>query len=290
MPTPLGLGSTSVFGGNPAAVSQPSSPDYINLLNQLNRSAQQASNVGRIPGESNLESQSSTNIGNELKGILPPDVLSLIRQQGAERGVAMGSPGSDNANAATLRALGLTSLGLQEQGQTDLTAATGRNPGGPLVNLTGQLLSPAEAGYQNINNPLNRLGLNLAATGPAPYTGPGSNQGAPALPFSGGGDSATPANWWEDITGAPSTLPPQYGDPNAQANPWSLDPSGGASPWGTDLTSSANSLDTLLGSPAMPDYGGLNQVPTATDLTSNQGWGTDLLSGDPFNFFGGGEG
>jgi hypothetical protein len=65
--------------------------------------------------------QEMGNIGSLLKGQIPTDVMTLLGQQGAERGIAMGSPGSPNANAATLRALGLTSLGLEQQGIGNLS-------------------------------------------------------------------------------------------------------------------------------------------------------------------------
>ena len=81
-----------------------------------------------LPQYGRLASQSSQNILGLLRGQVPEDVTQQIQQRGAERGVAMGSPGSPNANAAWLRALGLTSLGLQQQGEQNLTGAVARTP------------------------------------------------------------------------------------------------------------------------------------------------------------------
>lgn len=62
-------------------------------------------------------------IQQQLTGQLPRDVQANINQMGAERGIATGMPGSPNANAATMKALGLTSLGLQQQGLENLNRA-----------------------------------------------------------------------------------------------------------------------------------------------------------------------
>lgn len=62
-------------------------------------------------------------IQQQLTGQLPKDVQANINQMGAERGIATGMPGSAATNAATMKALGLTSMGLQQQGLENLNAA-----------------------------------------------------------------------------------------------------------------------------------------------------------------------
>lgn len=81
-----------------------------------------------LPGYQSLINQQSQNIGGLLRGQVPGDVQTLLQQQGAERGVAMGSPGSPNSNAAWLRALGLTSLGLQKEGAGQLSQVRADTP------------------------------------------------------------------------------------------------------------------------------------------------------------------
>ena len=130
--------------------------DYIN---SLNRTGQTAANQARIPGSAGLEEQSSANIQNELAGNVNPDVIRLLQQQGAERGIRVGSD-SPNANASYLQALGLTSTALQQQGQKDLSAADARNPGAPLFDPSTQLLTPYQAGTLD----LEQGRLNLAST------------------------------------------------------------------------------------------------------------------------------
>lgn len=55
-------------------------------------------------------------IMRNIKGTVPGDVQRQIAQAGAERGVMIGAPGSDNSNTGMLRALGLTSLDLTNKG------------------------------------------------------------------------------------------------------------------------------------------------------------------------------
>lgn len=119
-------------------------------INAINREGQTAANLARIPGAQGLEQQSSDMIGQELSGQLPSDVLGQIRQQAAERGIMTGSPDSPNATAAYLRALGLNSLEMQQQGQQNLTSAYARNPSAPLFDPTSQLLTPYQAGNLNL--------------------------------------------------------------------------------------------------------------------------------------------
>lgn len=115
------------------------------FINNLNQQAQTAANRNRIPQNAALETQSSANIGNELHGVVAPDVLRLLQQQAAERGVATGTAGSPNSNAAYLQALGLTSMGLQEQGQHDLSGALARNPAAPIFDPTTQIMNPYQS-------------------------------------------------------------------------------------------------------------------------------------------------
>ena len=110
-----------------------------------NIASQTAANAARIPGETGLETQSSSNIGQELQGQLPADVMNQLAQQAAEAGI-----GGSSSPAAYLKALGLTSLSQESQGQTDLTAATARNPGAQPFDASSMLLTPAQAGQMNL--------------------------------------------------------------------------------------------------------------------------------------------
>lgn len=100
---------------------------------------------GSIPGYSGLVAQSSENIASQLEGEVPGDVINQILQQAAERGIMSGSPGSPNADAAYLRALGLTSLDMTKLGEANLTGAVARTPQATPFNLSSLMVSPDQA-------------------------------------------------------------------------------------------------------------------------------------------------
>lgn len=225
--------------------------DLTSYINQLNREAQTQANQARIPGAAGLEQQSSNIIGQELKGQLPSDVLAQIQQQQAERGVAGGVAGSPNSNAAYLRAIGLTSLGQQQQGEQNLSSAYARNPAAPLFDPTTQLMTPYQAGSLTLAQQQEadrvaleqqRLALEGASIGsrggggggygtaiPAPTTGGGGpgevvgysperGSGALGIPDLGGGD--TTQAWWQSIGFQPGQgAPTGTGTFYAGANP-----------------------------------------------------------------------
>lgn len=66
-----------------------------------------------------------TNIASETAGQVPQDVISQLQQNGAESNTGTGA----SSNAAYLRALGLTSLGLETQGQQNLEGIEPSIPG-----------------------------------------------------------------------------------------------------------------------------------------------------------------
>lgn len=85
------------------------------------------------------------NIQDWSEGIVSPDVINLLAQQAAERGGGGGqAEWSPNANAAYLRALGLTSQGLQRDAVGAFTEAIGRTPRGPMLDTSKFLISPQE--------------------------------------------------------------------------------------------------------------------------------------------------
>lgn len=96
-----------------------------------------------LPLYGQLTQQGSQNILNDLQGLVSPDVTNQLGILAAQRGVGFGG-GSPNANAALLAALGKTSMGLQAQGQQELTSAIGRTPVGPAFNPASFLVSPGD--------------------------------------------------------------------------------------------------------------------------------------------------
>lgn len=95
-----------------------------------------------LPNYQGLLGQASSNAQSQLAGQLPADVLNQISRVAAERGVTTGSPNSPNANAAALRALGLNSLQMQQQGMANFGQLVGLTPTGPVFNPASMYVNP----------------------------------------------------------------------------------------------------------------------------------------------------
>ena len=225
----------------------PTTPlQFSDLANQINEfMAGQANNqyVNNLPNYANMVGSRTQNIGQQLKGQLPQDVINQIGQQAAERGISGGSPGSPNSNAAYLRALGLNSLQMQQQGNQNLSTAIGDTPVSPLFNPASMIV-PNYFGQQELNNA--RLGLmtgrksggvqtpgvsgmpNLGSRAPASngmFNSPSFTNGM----YTGGGSSPSSgslaSNWWNPYGGRDTSLP---------SNDWGMswDYDSGSSPTG----------------------------------------------------------
>lgn len=199
---------------------------YGDLANQINEfMAGQANNqyVSNLPNYANMVGARTENIGQQLKGQLPQDVINQISQQAAERGVGNGMTGGPNTNSAYLRALGLNSLQMQQQGNQNLSAAINDTPVAPLFNPASMIvpnyfgqqeLSNARAGQRQNNQ--NRGGGGITSTTfPALNLGRGINRDAGyGSPIVGSNPMGTlpdralsPDQWWN-----------QYGGRNLSSN------------------------------------------------------------------------
>lgn len=115
-------------------------------INSAQSQSGQANLRAGLPGYDALQARSSRNIESDLAGTINPDVLQNLSLYGAQRGVSGGfGVDSPNANAAVMRALGLTSMGLQQQGQQELTGAISRVPQIPYFNPSGLLVTPEQS-------------------------------------------------------------------------------------------------------------------------------------------------
>lgn len=153
-------GYSPAFGGipqipSPGSTASAALGSNIGNLGQIYRlgsginafnTEQALSQIGKgLPDYQSMVAQSSKNIGSNLRGELPSDVITQILQNAAERGIITGTSGAPNSNAAYLRALGLTSLNLQQQGEQELTQAIARTPRPTLFDPNLFLISPAAA-------------------------------------------------------------------------------------------------------------------------------------------------
>jgi hypothetical protein len=98
-----------------------------------------------LPGLSGSLATQMGNIGQELQGQVPQDVINQLSQASAERGVQTGQgPMSPNSNANFEQALGLTSLGLENTGQQQMQSLMASIPTGAQLNESSMLVSPQE--------------------------------------------------------------------------------------------------------------------------------------------------
>lgn len=145
--------------------------------------------TGRLPGYSDMSATSSGNIQAQLRGELPADVVNLIGQQAAERGVGGGVAGSQFSNADYLRSLGLTSLGQKQAGEAAFTGAMGRLQGIPTFDPSSMFTKPEDvygAGLQS----------SIFKSAPVPGSAAAYNQSQATLPFQQAANAAA-SNLWE---------------------------------------------------------------------------------------------
>jgi len=162
--SPGGTGSGTPYGRVPTvpdpilSADQAISGNLANLgklyqlggsLNDFNQSELIDQYENALPGYGGMVGQSSRNIASKLAGVVPTDVLEQLQQGAAERGIGSGSYLDDNQSAAYLKALGLTSLDLQNQGESELTNAIKRTPTAQLFNPGSFLVSPEDMQASN---------------------------------------------------------------------------------------------------------------------------------------------
>jgi len=147
-------------------------------LNQFNQGQLLGQYESAVPGYGGLVKKASGNIGEQLAGNVPSDVVNEIIQTAAERGIMTGSPGSPNANAALLRSMGLTSLGLQQQGQENLISMERAAPIAQPFDVSKLFITPEEIQQA-------QMAANLYAAAPDPMMAAGAAINAARGPTSG---------------------------------------------------------------------------------------------------------
>ena len=129
--------------------------DYTNLLPALQPLAEKFNTLAgtemekalerSLPGYRNLVNMGTSNIQSYLRGEVPEDVQANLERQAAEKGVALGTSGSQFGKFDTLRNLGLTSLALSEKGLDAasrwIDSAASRTP---TFNFSSMFISPTQ--------------------------------------------------------------------------------------------------------------------------------------------------
>lgn len=162
-------------------------------VNTFNDQAAVGTLRSAIPGYDNLVASSSQNILKEIQGDIPNDVVNEILQHAAERGILTGTVGSDNNNAALMRALGINSIEQRQRGEQNLTNAIARTPRGQHANPEAFMVSPDA--WQEA-----QMASNLYASAPVPKSAATASLGSAARGLqagigAAGGGVAPRATW-----------------------------------------------------------------------------------------------
>lgn len=193
MPNPTSTAAAANAGN---AGNLPGFENTASNLNPFNEQQLLSQYNMAIPNYAALTSTASGNAQSELGGQVPQDVINLLTQQSAERGITTGMPSSPNSNAAYLRALGLTSIGQEQTGMSNLHQLTTDAPHAPLFNPASMFVTPEqeqEAQYM----------ANVLGSAPHPAAA------AEAARAAATASSANPnMPWWARSAGMPTTLGP----------------------------------------------------------------------------------
>jgi hypothetical protein len=184
---------TQSWGGGNAYGTAPSVPSPVSTAPGAVSGAMTLGNqvYNQLPGYSSSVANIGANIGSETAGKLPDDVKRQIQQAGAERGIATGTGGSPNNDAAYLRALGLNSLQLTQMGQQGLNQQLGMLPGSQLYQHPGLFPSSGQQQEVDTSNAIYRSAPDPRAAAHAAMaaaaSGLATGRGAGGMNLGGGG-------------------------------------------------------------------------------------------------------
>lgn len=139
VPSPAGTQAQSILGNQ---------QNFGGLSNLSTNTAQLNAQIGQLPYQLNLPNysgllgQASGNALSLLGGNVPSDIQRNLIQSAAQRGIATGMPGAPATNASYLQSLGLTGLGLQQQGLQNFGSLMGMTPTGPQFNPASMYVGP----------------------------------------------------------------------------------------------------------------------------------------------------
>lgn len=198
-----------------------------------------------LPGYTANRALESGNVASHLAGNLSAGTKANLINMAAERGIATGTYGSPNSDAALLRALGLTTEALQSQGQQEFARQIANTPIGQQFNYNPFLVTPAQLQeWQNY--------ANLISSAPDPALAGMNNMNMARLgQRTGLGATQTGTPWWylQSKPAATRVVNPNTGMSVVPGHtPTSMSPSYGTKATGDDWYGSGSPAGTVIGS------------------------------------------
>jgi len=170
--------------------------ELANQVNATNLAAQNALNVGNLPGGAGLQQQGASDVSAELAGQLAPGTVSMIEDEMAQRYGAGGfAPDSAAISAAAERAMGLTAEQQVQAGITNLGALNQMYPRPTLYGVQSGFVTPGDIASLASRQASDLMGGAGAGPGTTRGTGGTTTGGG------GGGGSSIPSGGYPSSTG-----------------------------------------------------------------------------------------
>ena len=123
------------------------SKELASKVNQFNQQELDQALSSAIPDYNRIKKQASANIASQLKGEIPVDVQKQIQRNAAAQALGGGYAGGGMHRNLMARDLGLTSLGIQQQGQSSAErwiANMRQNALAPQMNVSSMFFTPSQ--------------------------------------------------------------------------------------------------------------------------------------------------
>lgn len=118
--------------------------DLANLANTFSTEQLLKQLETMLPGFGQMRDQITGILGGKLRGEVPRDVQNLLERNAAERGITLGTSGSQFQQFDELRNLGLTSLGIQNEGLGQASNWLRSMPQAPQMDFTSMFFTPQQ--------------------------------------------------------------------------------------------------------------------------------------------------
>jgi hypothetical protein len=133
---------TDTIAGN--LRNSPAAFDLARLANEFSSEELLKMLERMLPGYSSLRDSITGTLASEVRGEIPKDVENQLLRRAAEKGVTLGTSGSQFSSYDTLRNLGLTSLDISQRGLDSASRWLAAMPKAPQFDFTSMFFTPQQ--------------------------------------------------------------------------------------------------------------------------------------------------